>query len=372
MEAYKNWVRQNKEYLHSLESLANGLTWLLPERFSNSEIGPEAVTSLLGIFTAINQHIIETTPTRGPQPSAPSSSFPYSLCISSLKEVETLVEVVAQQLFGNQKKWNIIAMTEASKVLLRLALFWNSGYKMLLQGGEVLNTESHTDMSDPHNRIGHHVMPGNVAPQGGPGHWNNFYRPGPQERALSALSRFGENARMTYDSRWVNRRIQHQITVTGPQTSPVAKMRNLSSIFSEKGLPGGLFLMGETLFILRPLIYVLFIRKYGIWSWTPWLVSLGVDLVAMGALAQATRSNHGVREDAKINLSIRENDELKRRKLLWALYLMRDPFFCNYTRQKLESTQKMLEPVPVIGLLTEKIVELIFGAQSRYTYMSGS
>jgi peroxin-16 len=42
MEAYKRWVRQNKEYVHSLESLANGLTWLLPERFSESEIGPEA------------------------------------------------------------------------------------------------------------------------------------------------------------------------------------------------------------------------------------------------------------------------------------------------------------------------------------------
>lgn len=42
MEAYKRWVRQNKDYVHSLESLANGLTWLLPERFSESEIGPEA------------------------------------------------------------------------------------------------------------------------------------------------------------------------------------------------------------------------------------------------------------------------------------------------------------------------------------------
>lgn len=42
MEAYKKWVRENKDYVHSLESLANGFTWLLPERFSESEIGPEA------------------------------------------------------------------------------------------------------------------------------------------------------------------------------------------------------------------------------------------------------------------------------------------------------------------------------------------
>lgn len=64
--------------------------------------------------------------------------------------------------------------------------------------------------------------------------------------------------------------------------------------------------------------------------------------------------------------------KLRRRKLLWALYLMRDPFFSKYTRQRLESTEKLLEPVPIIGFLTAKIVELIIGAQTRYTYMSGS
>ncbi|GAB4861848.1 Peroxisomal membrane protein pex16 [Ancistrocladus abbreviatus] len=62
----------------------------------------------------------------------------------------------------------------------------------------------------------------------------------------------------------------------------------------------------------------------------------------------------------------------ERYKVLWTLYLMRDPYFGKYTRQRLESTQKVLEPVPVIGSLTEKIVELIFGAQTRYMYMSGS
>ncbi|KAJ7007574.1 Peroxisome biogenesis protein 16 [Populus alba x Populus x berolinensis] len=65
-------------------------------------------------------------------------------------------------------------------------------------------------------------------------------------------------------------------------------------------------------------------------------------------------------------------NQLKRRKLLWALYLMRDPFFTNYTRQRLQRTEKLLEPVPIIGLLTAKIVELVVGAQTRYTYMSGS
>jgi peroxin-16 len=42
MEAYKQWVWRNREYVQSFGSFANGLTWLLPEKFSASEIGPEA------------------------------------------------------------------------------------------------------------------------------------------------------------------------------------------------------------------------------------------------------------------------------------------------------------------------------------------
>ncbi|XP_021748188.1 peroxisome biogenesis protein 16-like isoform X2 [Chenopodium quinoa] len=370
MEAYKNWVRQNKDYVHSLESLANGLTWLLPERFSASEIGPEAVTSILGILTAINEHIIETTPTpaqwRVPTSSS-SSSFPFSLCISALKEAETLVEVVAQQLYGDDKKWNFILITEASKALLRLALFRDSGYKMLLHGGETPNID---DPPNPQNN------PGDLAKPGGdlrPAYLNNQYVQNPWNRegkALAALNRFGENARMVYDPTWLRRTQQPGVITSTPTV--VIERPTVSSILSEKGLCGGLFLMGETLFILRPLIYVWFIRKYGIRSWKPWLISLAVDLVSSSVSSLATKSKEGTNEQKETNLSVAEKDELRRRKVLWALYIMRDPFFCTYTRRRLESNQKVLEPIPVVGLLSEKLVDLIFGAQTRYTYMSGS
>lgn len=102
MEAYKDWVRRNKDYVYSLESLASGMTWLLPERFSSSEIVPEAVSSVLGIITAVNQHIIDTIPRRWPmQPIQPvkHATIPYSLCISAFKEIEMLVEVIAEQLW---------------------------------------------------------------------------------------------------------------------------------------------------------------------------------------------------------------------------------------------------------------------------------
>ncbi|XP_058085804.1 peroxisome biogenesis protein 16 [Magnolia sinica] len=370
MEAYKKWVRKNREYVHSMESLANGMTWLLPERFSASEIGPEAVTAILGVITAVNQHIIDTAPTRK-QTSFVEPSFPWSLCISTLKDLETLVEVVAQHFYGDDKKWNFIAVTEATKALVRLALFRDGGYKMLLHGGEVANVEKGTNALESHHGMGNFAMPGGY--HGPNGHFHEFRGHDPRNlegRALSALSRFGENAKMVSNPTWLNRVQHHNDQLIGPPALAIEKP-TLSSIWSEKGLSGGLFVMGEVLFIMRPLIYVLFIRKYGVRSWIPWLLSLTVDVTGMGILSHVT-SMGGNSSKNSIPLSASEKDEVKRRKLLWALYLMRDPFFSNYSRHRLEHVEKLLGPVPLVGFLTAKLVELLIGAQTRYTYMSGS
>ncbi|KAG8391738.1 hypothetical protein BUALT_Bualt01G0218300 [Buddleja alternifolia] len=390
MEAYKRLVRRNREYVHSLESLANsshdlesersqssmwqrhvwcviqGLTWFLPERFSESEIGPEAVTSILGIITAVNEHILDTTPIQTRTGPVESSSFPFSLCITLLKDLETLVEVVAQQFYGEEKKWNFIAITEAIKGLLRLAMLRNSGYKMLLHGGESINDGKDPDDS---NARGNGPLP-RPGQQGVSGILKNHHGPAPWDlegRALSALNRFGENARTVSAPTWLNR-VHHQQAIMEPPMT-VAETPSLSTFLSEKGIPGGLLLMGEVMFILRPLIYVLLIRKYGTRSWFPWLTSLGVDLVGNGIISFVTSLR---RNNKEFRLSNLEKNELKRRKLLWMLYLMRDPFFTKYTRQRLDGTQKLLEVIPLIGLLTEKLVELLVGAQTRYTYMSGS
>ncbi|PPR85631.1 hypothetical protein GOBAR_AA35060 [Gossypium barbadense] len=80
-----------------LKFVLQGLTWLLPERYSNSEIGPEAVTATLGTLIAINEHIIETVPKESHTGLADPLSFPYELYISALKVLGTLVEVGAEQ-----------------------------------------------------------------------------------------------------------------------------------------------------------------------------------------------------------------------------------------------------------------------------------
>ncbi|CAN1308517.1 Peroxisome biogenesis protein 16, partial [Linum perenne] len=196
-----------------------GVTWLLPERFSESEIGPEAVTAVLGIITAINEHIIDTTPTQIPAGSVEPRSFPYPLCISMIKELETLVEVASQHYFGDDKKWNFIALTEATKVVVRLALFRNSGYRMLLQGGETPNVENPSDpsrTSKPGNHNEPHDFPNMNGRSQGTG----------RGKALSALNRFRENAQTLAEPDWL-RRVQHQQSIIDPPgfVTPLSKLQ---------------------------------------------------------------------------------------------------------------------------------------------------
>ncbi|KAL8129151.1 LOW QUALITY PROTEIN: hypothetical protein V2J09_018306 [Rumex salicifolius] len=371
MEAYANWIRRNKDYVQSLESLANGMTWFVPDRFASSEIGLEAgflyshanaalrnfshlevnqfskhasnstfLVQFHRVISVINQYIIDSAPTQCVAIPQEPSSFPYSLCISVMKELEILVEVIAEYYHGDDNKWNFIAITEGIKVLLRLSLFRQSGYKMLLQGGGVPNAEIEGDSSDSQNKISEFSKSSEL--QSSSLHVQKTF--GLEGRALSALAQLGKNARMAYSSTLVNR-VDHQIHIVKPTA---LEKPTLAAILSEKGVCGGLFLTGELLFILRPFIYVLCMKKYGRQSWTPWIISLFVDLAGMFASLKATRSKHN--SSKQIAFSITEKDELKRRRMVLALYVMRDPFFCKYTRTKLESTQKALEPVPVVGI----------------------
>ncbi|XP_062224249.1 peroxisome biogenesis protein 16-like [Phragmites australis] len=375
MEAYKLWVRKNRDLVRSLESLANGLTWILPERFANSEIAPEAVYALLGVVSSVNQHIIDT-PTEVHSLASKEQAIPWGLVVSVLKDVEAVVEVAAQHFVGDDRKWGFLAVTEGVKAGVRLAAFRQSGYKMLLQGGEVANEEEVTVPEDNYGVNGNGVpviypMNGHSqnghksAPNGLDGKYG-FVSKSLEGRAVAALNKFGQNAKMMSDPMWM----RLQPTPEPPVMVLEKPKPTLASIWSAKGVSGRLFFLGEVVHIFRPLVYVLLIRKFGIRSWTPWLVSLAVELTSLGIHSHVTDLNH--RGGKVLQLSSAERDELKRRKMMWALYVMRDPFFANYTKRHLQKAEKMLNPVPLIGFLTGKLMELLEGVQTRYTYTSGS
>lgn len=74
-----------------------------------------AVYAILGIISSVNQHIIDTTSNQLLPRISAVASFPWSLCVSTLKDLEAVVEVAAQHFYGEEGKWNFIALAEATK-----------------------------------------------------------------------------------------------------------------------------------------------------------------------------------------------------------------------------------------------------------------
>lgn len=88
---------------------------------------------------------------------------------------------------------------------------------MLLHGGETLNVEKPSDNSSSQHRVGGFPGPGG---NHGPGYLRN-----PEGRALSALNRFGENARMISQPSWLQR-IQQQQSIMEPPSNFLYRIHN--------------------------------------------------------------------------------------------------------------------------------------------------
>lgn len=80
------------------------------------------------------------------------------------------------------------------RVLVRLAQFKDSGYRILLQGGETSNSDKTSNVSDT-----------DPAGMGNPGRIGGYDPSNLEGRALSALNMFAQNAKMTSEHMWVRR-----------------------------------------------------------------------------------------------------------------------------------------------------------------------
>lgn len=154
--------------------------------------------------------------------------------------------------------------------------------------------------------------------------------------------------------------------------------------------------LGEILFITRPLIYVLALRrfsKHGNSSWKPWLISLTVDALSAALLR---KGNHRCRAAAgeasgrllaagapaaaraasasaeALDWSREETAELARRRALLSLYLLRKPAFDTGVGPLLDGSERVFSRVPLLGLLVSRGADIVRGVTGYYTYTSGS
>jgi peroxin-16 len=77
------------------------------------------VSTVVGLVTVMNEHIVATAPETTPNglrvPPPVDPSFPWPLLLSVVKEVEVFVEMSSEHYLGKDKKWTPVATVEALK-----------------------------------------------------------------------------------------------------------------------------------------------------------------------------------------------------------------------------------------------------------------
>lgn len=164
------------------------------------------------------------------------------------------------------------------------------------------------------------------------------------------------------------------------------------------GLSQGWLMAGEVVNILRPLVYSHGCTISGEQSWRPWLTSLGMDALAYACTARAggggTRAllvslgsrdgtggpGEGGRSGAELSgkvpvlpyLNEEQAAELRRRKLLWLLYLMRSPAFEVLAEPVARGAAGVFEGVPLLGGIARYAFNMLLYVQRHHFYTSAS
>ena len=89
LERYERWVRSNAAAVVAAEGALSSLTWLVPDRFADSELTLEALNSVLGLLSMYHGRILGgPDSTDGGAPHPPG--LPWPLWLGALHQVRPL------------------------------------------------------------------------------------------------------------------------------------------------------------------------------------------------------------------------------------------------------------------------------------------
>lgn len=294
-------------------------------------------------------------------------------CLEVLRACELLFEMRAKRAQQPRKGWSTITALEAAKLALRLYLLWKRGGQPLTVEDESLPPAE----EPPECTCGLRNIPGSEKVMMTRGtrsgrkilHLDPAYLPDNSSSLSPPSASFLDPLFLTaYERRaaWLMR----MLSPTG--RCPACDSADLPAILSRhtsESSPGHRLspaiaprpqhVIAEVLYLVRPLIHLFLIRRYGWRSWRAWWGSFFVDLSSRALMAQPADNDNFL-------------DEKQRRLLQLLYYTVRSPFFDAVVRSAANHADRCLRRVPVVGPATRSIFDLLRAMQRYWFYTSAS
>ncbi|XP_047366534.1 peroxisomal membrane protein PEX16 [Vespa velutina] len=319
--SYKHWVQSNPQLLADLESTVRCFSYFTAGRFNNSTLASELIYSIPNLIELFNDLLISSG--KYMNLKIPKLQLKIKIWLTVLEYTEALFEVSAHRIWGKSGKWLIIGFIQIFKAVMRLCLVYI--YKENLVKSPSIK---------PLNRNKINVCDKDV-----------------KMREGFQLKRSGIVVRSIRTSRSIQTRVW----------APIPSMRDENENVDNAFISKRMLKLAETFYIIKPLIHLGCLSTIGKMNWQPWFLSLIIDLSSLQLF------NHYGKAAA---LNEEEWKEIYQRRLSILLYILRSPFYDNYSRLKIIAILKILSAkVPLARLITEPIEKYLPHWQQMYFYM---
>jgi len=319
---YVNWVSTHPERTTDLEASVKWISYFLAGRINNSTLLSELIYSLSNFMMLFNDQIILDNAKRtapivdGEVRRKAFSSENIKRFLTMVDYIEVFVEVSAKKLWGTRGRWIIIVLLQALKCSARLYLL--HVHKLhILESPPIQPLDRKAIGLKSHDVLSNGVI---TLPSG---------------RTIRKLDNAPPMSRRTWKA--------------PPRADTVGSS---GQTLKDRHV------VAETMYIMKPIVHLGSMCVFGEESWKPWFISLTIEYISWQRLKSSK------------NLTAQQRLVLSKRALNMALYLVRSPFFENYSEKHIRAfLQWFVNSVPLIGPLMRPFLDYMQQWQETYFYL---
>ncbi|XP_030571651.1 peroxisomal membrane protein PEX16 [Drosophila novamexicana] len=325
LKSYEAWVAKNPDVVGDFETTAKWVSYFVAGRISNSNVLSELVYTLSNMLVFYNDRIIDKA--RGANENAVirlQSGLCYRLkvTLTTLEYSEVFIEISARRLFGQTGKWLVIALIQVFKAAGRLFLLKHSTSDIITSPPiAALNRRALSKQRTPEASVAQ------------------------SEHSITfQLKRSG--------------RLIRKVEGAPPIQYRDFKLHVDNADAAKTQIPREL-LQAEYLYIAKPLIHLTAMGLFGQRSWKQYMIALSLDLYSVHLYRQ---HRHLMSKQQKL--------ELSRRCINLLYFLVRSPFYDNYSKTRIERILSFVgQHVPLVKLVAGPLREYIPQWQNTYFYL---
>ncbi|XP_026822956.1 peroxisomal membrane protein PEX16 [Rhopalosiphum maidis] len=319
---YVNWVSAHPERTTDLEASIKWISYFLAGRINNSTLLSELIYSMSNFMMLFNDQIILSTTKPNPVTVSDKgkkkifSSENIKRFITTVDYIEVFIEVSAKKLWGNKGRWIIIVLLQTVKCMARLYLL--HVHKLHILESPPIQPLDRKSVGLKCNDTVDGVI---TLPSG---------------RTIRKLDNAPPMNRRTWEA--------------PPRADKLG------------GIPGRTLsdrhIVAETMYIMKPIVHLGSMCVFGEQSWKPWLISITIEYISLQRLKSLK------------NLSPQQRLVLSKRSLNLAMYIVRSPFFENYSEKHIRLfLHWFVNSVPLVGPLMRPFLEYMKQWQETYFYL---